>query len=131
MLKQQEELNDNSNIDCFEIDEELIEICELQWIKANYKQEDFIESSINQKYSIVYWNPPYTKLQEILEKIEQILLTMWYAFLIIPLWYLDKTRPKKLVEILDKFSIIDRVKPNIEFARTKIKTEIVVLQKIT
>ena len=51
------------------------------------------------------------------------------AILLLPKGFIDKDKPKALVEILEKFSVMHREDMEEDFARTAIKAEIVVLEK--
>ena len=47
-----------------------------------------------------------------------------------PKGFMQKQKPKALVEILEKFDVIHQEDMDEEFARTKINAEIVVLKKV-
>jgi len=118
----------HGKFDIVELDQKMIEICKLQDIQGDFINENF--KNFNQTYyDVVFWNPPYEPLQEVLEKTLERLNPWWYAFFILPTGYIQKERPKRIQEIMSNFYIIYTEKSCDEFLRTKANTEIVVLQK--
>ena len=77
-------------------------------------------------------NPPYE-----IKECTQFLKLLWdmliddggLAILLLPKGFVDKDKPKALVEVLEKFNVVHREDMDEEFARTKINAEIVVLEK--
>lgn len=100
---------------------------ELEIYTSNFKNPEVDES-----VDFIISNPPYDvgDLTEFLGYVEKSLTFGGIAVLLIPSGFLDKTRPKNLVEVLNKFAIKERMPMEEDFARTKIKAEIVVLEKI-
>ncbi len=91
--------------------------------------EDFLPEN---KYKNVIANPPYEvpTLTVFLERLSnEWLEPNGIAVLLVPKGFIDKDKPKKLVEALSQFEILAREDMSEEFARTKINAEIVVLQK--
>jgi cyclopropane fatty-acyl-phospholipid synthase-like methyltransferase len=84
-------------------------------------------------FDCIVSNPPYERkeLTEFLECLSNQMLTDdGKAILLLPKGFVDKDRPKKLVEVLQKFEILHREDMQEEFARTKINAEIVVIEKV-
>jgi len=78
-------------------------------------------------------NPPYE-----IKECTQFLKLLWdllvddggLAILLLPKGFIDKDKPKALVEVLEKFNVVHREDMDEEFARTKINAEIVVIEKL-
>lgn len=89
--------------------------------------QDLIE-----KEDLIISNPPYSipVLTEFLYKLYDILSDRGFAVILLPKGFIEKEKPKKLYEILQKFEVIHREEKNEEFKSAKIKTEILVLKKI-
>lgn len=94
---------------------------------ASQSRFEEFEGSFDQIIS----NPPYevVDLTAFLRWLYRTLNDGGIAVLLIPNGFLDKERPKAIPEIVSKFSILDREEMTEDYARTKIKAEIVVLQK--
>lgn len=124
-------------ITAFDFDPELRRACEYfcgdnaKIFTENFKDDDNLKDVRGSKYDIVVSNPPYeTKdLTEFFYFLNDVLYEGGYAILLIPSGFLDKSRPKRLVEILNEFHIIDRIPMQEEFVRTKVRAEIVIIQK--
>ncbi len=126
-----------NQITAFDFDAELVSLCQsiLPTIKVfteDFKDEENIKGVRGAKYDIVVSNPPYEvkELTEFLYFSDDVLVESGIAVLLIPMGFLDKSRPKRLVEILNQFHRLRRTPMNEEFARTKVKAEIVELRKI-
>lgn len=76
-------------------------------------------------------NPPYEvkEATQFLSLLYELLDDSGVAILLLPKGFIDKERPKDLVKILAQFHVIHREDMNEDFARTKTRAEIVVLQK--
>jgi predicted RNA methylase len=120
------------NIEAFDIDKRLAEACfdltEVDAREWDYKSDDFF----NHRFDTVVSNPPYDikDLTLFLEFVHAILYMGGIAVLLIPSNFLDKDRPAKLVQVLNKFRICHREIMTESFERTATKAEIVVLEKI-
>ena len=103
-------------VDCFEV--------------YDYTADD--RCHLDRKFPFIVSNPPYgnKELTDFLGYVREKLGCKGIAVLLIPCGFLDKTRPAKLVQILNDFSILERIKMKESFARTGAKAEIVVLQKL-
>ena len=83
-------------------------------------------------YDYVVANPPYEvpKLTKLFERLHSdFLADNGKAIILLPKGFMLKEKPKALVEILEKFNIIHSEDMTEDFAHTKIKAEIVVLEK--
>lgn len=118
-------------ITAIDIDPVMIEICETLYNDAyNCK---FIEADLREfqgtQYDYVICNPPYSDIPAVLESIDKHLDYNGLAFVLLPVGTFQKTRPKALVELINKFEIIKQEKVTEQFERTKVSTEITVLKK--
>lgn len=90
------------------------------------------ENDAVELYDWVVANPPYEvpKLTKFFERLHSdILADNGKAIILLPKGFMMKEKPKSLVEILEKFNIIHSEDMTEDFAHTKIKAEIVVLEK--
>jgi hypothetical protein len=103
-------LNDSSLLDVFQ---------------AGFREVEFVENQIIS-------NPPYevAELTMFLEWILSVQDSGGISILLIPKGFIQKERPKALVNILQQFSVIEKEDMRESFERTAIKAEIVVLRKI-
>ena len=87
---------------------------------------------LKEKQDLIISNPPYSipVVTEFLLKLYEILSDKGLAVILLRAGFVDKERPKKLYEILQKFEILHREEREEEFKHTKIKTEILVLKKL-
>lgn len=120
------------DVEWFDIDEEMVEICKLIYPDKNFWKMNYKEPNNDRMYQTVVANPPYNvnDLIEFLQYIYSILPSDWIAVLLIPMWFLDKSRPRNLVKVMNNFAILERRPMEEEFARTKVRAEIVVLEAI-
>lgn len=102
----------------------------IEFYKDDFTQTEYFKIDLHQVKGIIS-NPPYDipLLTEFLYFVHQNLLEGGYACLLLPKNFINKTKPKKLIEILGTFEIKHRENPSKPFARTATKAEIVVLQK--
>lgn len=93
---------------------------------------DFMNDHIDLSYRNVISNPPYETpaLTKLLEVLYNILLEDGTAILLLPNGFVNKDKPKALVQVLEKFDVIHQEYMDEDFARTKISAEIVVLKKL-
>ncbi len=130
-------------VTAFDIDEKMIYACdyfcdletlqlEVEDFKNPIEQKGLLKGIQGRKYDMVVSNPPYEvkELTEFLYFLDNVLVEGGIAILLIPMGFLDKSRPKRLVEILNQFHILNRTPMTEDFARTKTKAEIVELRKI-
>jgi len=90
------------------------------------------ENDAVELYDWVVANPPYEvpKLTKFFERLHSdILADNGKAIILLPKGFMMKEKPKALVEILEKFNIIHSEDMTEDFAHTKIKAEIVVIEK--
>ncbi|MGL6022851.1 MAG: hypothetical protein ACRC0A_07090 [Chitinophagaceae bacterium] len=128
-------LKDNfHNIQCFDNDEKMVDTLQKLLpidIEKCFETDFMNEYLIYQKVWFIISNPPFSKLADFLDYIENILYSNGIAVLLLPAGFLYKSRPRRLVEILNDFAILEILETKEEkFARTGIQTEIVVLKKI-
>lgn len=114
----------------FDID---TDICELYNENTSniIERTDFRE--YNRKHKYIVSNPPFssgTMQVEVLQKLYELLEPQGIIILVLPQGFMYKTRPKSLVNIIDKFKILccDPLKG--EFERTKVLCDIYVCKKI-
>ena len=100
-----------------------------EWTICEVEEKAF--QNFKGKEKNIISNPPYEIpiLTEFLEWLYEALTDDGTAVLLIPKGFIDKERPKKLVQVLEKFQVIHREDMQEEFARTKTRAEIVVLRK--
>lgn len=124
--------NGFEKVTAFDIDSKLVEIASDFIPGFEIYEDDYMNSQNERKYEFIISNPPYEVkgLTQFLEYSLTKLHTKGKAILLIPVVFLDKTRPANLVKVLNDFSILERIPMLEEFARTKTKAEIVVLEKV-
>lgn len=98
------------------------------FVGSDFDTIDFREYQFGQYQNIVS-NPPYEvkECAEFLEHLHSWLTENGRAVLLLPKGFIDKDKPKSLVQTLSKFSIIHREDMSESFARTNVRAEIVVL----
>lgn len=95
------------------------------------EQINFMEGEFVKKYHNIISNPPYEvpALTKFLDCVYDNLIDGGTAILLIPKGFVDKEKPKALAWILSNFIVIHREDMKEDFARTGVKSEIVVLRK--
>jgi len=123
---------DSPVMTAFEFDYELFKILEQNVITENLIRLQISEAFFPDKFHCVISNPPYEQheMLEFLEGLSRWLMVGGYAILLLPKGYIDKTKPLKLKYLLQPFRVVSREDMHEDFALTKIKAEIVVLQKV-
>lgn len=119
-------------VESFDIDKQLVDVCYDLHGSGTFVHDFADESPVRHRYQFIISNPPYEQkdLTAFLEFLHESLFDFGLAILLIPVNFLDKSRPAKLVQILNKFSIKHREEMTEPFARTGTRSEIVVLEKI-
>lgn len=112
----------------FDIDYELVELCQLLYEGAIFERNDFRDVFIDDCKAIVS-NPPYEQMSDFFFFLERNLQQSGIAVLLLPIGTIDKEKPKSLFQMLKKYECIHREPMQEDFARTKISAEIVVLLK--
>ncbi|QDP86048.1 ParB/RepB/Spo0J family partition protein [Chryseobacterium sp. SNU WT5] len=96
------------------------------------EQKD-INSYMNQdpKWMNIVANPPYEikELTQFFKLLYDLLENGGLAILLLPKGFVDKERPKQLVETLELFTVIHREDMQEDFERTAINAEIVVIER--
>lgn len=123
-------LDKGYSIEGFDIDPDMVEVCKLMYGDARFYQMDYSEQTEFRKYKLIVANPPYDikKLQSFLEWISKSLTNDGKAILLIPVGFMDKERPKALVEVIRKFNRLHTEPMEEAFLWTSFKSEIVVLE---
>lgn len=100
------------------------------FVESEFTKSDFRE--YQDEYQSIISNPPYevTKCINFLENLHSWLLKNGVAILLLPKGFVDKERPKNLVNIMQKFDVIHREDMTEEFERTKARAEIIILRKV-
>lgn len=123
-------LKEGYNVIAFDNDPEMVELCKILYPGLSVSHDDFrnMECCYNQIIS----NPPYEipVLTEFLQWIDSVQRVGGTSILLVPLGFVFKNKPKKLVETLHKFSIVETEPMRENFERTNFKAEIVVLRKL-
>ena len=108
-----------------------IELCKLyeEFIESEAIVMDF-ENLISSQ-DIIIANPPYSikLLTSFLEKLHEILKDDGIACLLLPKGFFEKERPKKTVDIINKFSVVYSEDMKEQFGSTKINAEILIINK--
>lgn len=96
----------------------------------SFTASDFRNVKLN-NYNDVVANPPYEtpELTSFFEWLASQQDFIGHATLLIPKYFIEKERPKRTYEVLQKFDVIHREDMQEDFARTKTKAEIVVLRR--
>ena len=118
----------------FDNDKSMIEACENLYSSCDLNDfcvGDYNNDEMDYKYPFIISNPPYEvkELTAFLEYVREKLYPEGIAVLLIPCRFLDKTRPARLVQVLNDFAILERKPMEEDFARTGAKAEIVVIRK--
>lgn len=128
-------VSENSNniiksMHAFDIDKKLTDTCKYFCPQIEILNLDFSKDLTNQLFDMIVANPPYQvkELTGFFQYIKNSLNGEGLAILLIPIGFLDKTRPKRLVQILDGFRVLERVPMQENFARTNVRAEVVILQ---
>ena len=113
----------------FDYDYDMKELYEdYTWAKfMDYSIDGYPEISIKNIVS----NPPYDlkDIELFLEKLYNWLDFDGIAVLLVPHWFFEKERPKKLVECLRKFDVIHRENMEEPFERTGMHAQIYIVEK--
>ena len=121
-----------TEIEAFDNDRQMVNAYfDLTGISAEYYDFKDEEKNFANKYNLIISNPPYDvkELTEFLYFIDEHLNETGKVILLIPSGFLDKTRPARLVQILNEFYIEKREPMFEKFERTGTSAEIVVLSK--
>lgn len=83
-------------------------------------------------FKFVVSNPPYeiNELIDFLSCLPQWLIDTGRAILLLPVGFIDKTGPKKILEVMSEFTVLHREPADVPFARTGTRAEIVVIEKM-
>lgn len=122
-------LRDGYNLTAFDLDRELVDLCELLYPNLNVFHSDFRE--VIHRSDQIIANPPYEVpvMTEFLQWILSIQNSGGRSILLLPNGCIDKERPKAFVETLRQFNVLEREDMREPFLRTGAHAEIVVLEK--
>lgn len=114
----------------FDINKELLELYN-DYTGCISEQKDINSYMSYDKWKYIISNPPYEikECTQFLKLLWDLLAEDGTAILLLPKNFIDKDKPKALVEVLGLFEIIYREDMQEDFARTGVKAEIVVLRK--
>lgn len=123
-------LKDRYNVTAFDLDYEMAELCKVLYPGLLVFPNDF--KDVTGSYNQIISNPPYEVpvLTDFLSWIDSVQVTGGISVLLIPSGFIQKSSPKKLVEVLRKFSVVEVEPMREDFERTKVKADIVVLRKL-
>jgi hypothetical protein len=122
-------IKDRYNVIAFDIDYDMVELCNFLYPDTDIKKSDFRD--FTGKYHQVIANPPYEapELTAFLEWILSIQSSGGTSILLLPKGFIQKDRPKALVSILQQFYVLEMEDMRENFERTGTLAEIVVLRK--
>jgi len=93
--------------------------------------EDFSPDGLAGTYRLVVSNPPFSgDITEFFVQLHNWLADDGVAILILPVGYIRKERPAKLAQVLRTWDVLHTEPSRFEFETTKVKTELVLLQKV-
>ncbi|MDR1346816.1 MAG: hypothetical protein LBJ63_00060 [Prevotellaceae bacterium] len=117
------------NVTAFDVDAELVELCNLLYPDINVTKSDFRD--VRGKYSQIIANPPYEvpELTDFLEWILSIQTESGISVLLLPKGFIHKDKPKRLTAMLNRFYFLETEDMRESFERTNIRAEIAVLKK--
>lgn len=101
----------------------------VKWENDSVRIDRYSIDQVTDSFDCIVSNPPFKPLQEFLERVYKSLNSNWYAILLLPRGYMEKERPKALVETINKFDIIQREKMEEKFETTGIMCDIYVVKK--
>ena len=121
------------NVTAFDIDFEMTGVCRLLNDSPNLAvfQSDFRDVRVVANQIIA--NPPY-EAKELTDFLEWILSVQdsgrGLSVLLLPKGFIDKNKPKRTFDVLQKFGVLEKEDMREAFEHTKTRAEIVVLKKI-
>lgn len=117
-------------IEAFDLSSDLVDLYNLLYSPKIVAQR-FAINEYNGSFSNIISNPPYEvpELTTFFEMLTNTLTPQGRAVVLIPKDFMDKQKPKKLYEVLKGFTILHQEDMTEEFAHTKWKSEIVILEK--
>jgi SAM-dependent methyltransferase len=120
----------NYSVMAFDIDAEMVELCNLLFPYIQVFRSDFRDFT-RRPYNQIIANPPYEgpELTDFLQWILSVQTDSGVSILLLPAGFIDKTRPKALVAVLQQFYLLEREPMRESFERTNARAEIVVLKK--
>lgn len=113
----------------FDNDPDMIEICKLTYPQATFNLYDFRDKESEQQYDLIVSNPPHDQKDMISfwDWLSSALSNEGRAVLIFPKGYMNKERPKVLVEYLKRFDFLHRQDMQESFYHTKWNCEICIV----
>jgi 16S rRNA A1518/A1519 N6-dimethyltransferase RsmA/KsgA/DIM1 with predicted DNA glycosylase/AP lyase activity len=116
-------------VTAFDIDDAMVEFLKFYYPEFNVEKYDFRE--YRGTHNQIIANPPYEQpeLTAFLRWILDIQTSGGISVLLLPKGFVEKGRPKELVNILHQFSIQEKEDMREPFLRTSSLAEIIVLKK--
>ncbi|GHT33174.1 hypothetical protein FACS189434_06690 [Bacteroidia bacterium] len=116
----------------FDNDWNMADFCRYQFPELQIKHCDFHGFKDVLSPRQIISNPPYeiAELTEFLEWIAEIQRYGSISILLMPKGFINKDKPKRTFDVLRKFGVLEVEDMQEEFARTKVRAEIVVLRKL-
>jgi hypothetical protein len=126
-------IKDQYNVVAFDVDSEMVKICNYVCgceVSKKYDFRDWNEGSTHRNQIIA--NPPFEaqELTEFLEWIDSIQGYGGVSILLIPKGFTNKDKPNRTFQVLRKFGLLEKEDMQEQFERTNTRAEIVVLKKL-
>lgn len=111
------------NVDGYDGDGDLVEVCKILYPNAAFFQMDFREVESDRRWDLIVSNPPHELklLSGFMEWLSSALSAEGKAILILPKDFMKKDKPSGLVKILHRFNICheEEITETIPFTNTK------------
>jgi len=117
------------NVIGFDDDPDMVEICKLSYPQANFELYDFRDKESGRYYDLIVSNPPHEQKDIIsfFGWLSSALSDEGRAILLIPKDYMNKERPKMLVEYIKRFDTLHREDILEPFYHTKNACEVCIV----
>lgn len=117
------------NVIGFDNDPDMVEICKISYPQARFELFDFRKQDCQQEYDLIVSNPPHEQKEMIpfWHWLSSALSDTGKAVLLIPKGYMNKERPRALVEYLKRFDFLHREDVREPFYHTKWICEVCVV----
>lgn len=130
-------LNNFKHIYAIDVDSRMVDICNYvlntQSRNCNFSLEKKAFESCyeyGRRFDGIICNPPFSDIPGLLETVHFNLKDEGKAVVLLPKGTFQKERPKKLTQVMSKFEVINQWDMDQDFARTNVKAEISLIQKI-
>jgi hypothetical protein len=120
------------NVTAFDIDPEMCRLCHLLYPGLKDGPKWFNFRAFKGIHNQIIANPPFEikELTDFLNWISDRQKKGGISILLLPKGFIQKDKPKALLQTIQKFAILEKEDMRAEFERTKIRAEIVVLKKL-